>query len=214
MTKQRNAVAEALRQASKDNGPDSQTNPRLADAVAKAKRIGFPKSSIESAIARGQGVPPSGVAFENVTVEAILPPSAAVIISCQTDSKLRTLADLRLAIKDYGGTATPTNHLFERKGRITFERSRDVEEIELFDRAIEAGATDVEITDEGTVVVFTEPSQTAPVACLLASLLGFKVRSSDIIWNPKEDMMVDVPSKAYATFVGFLANCSDPIERS
>src|SRR5436190_22490915 len=83
---------------------------------------GFPKSSIEAAIARGQGISFTGAALESVILEAILPPSVAFVIDCQTDSKLRLLQDLRLIIKNYGGTVTPTSYLFEKKGIIVFEK--------------------------------------------------------------------------------------------
>lgn len=194
MTRQRSAISAELMQASKENGPDPQTNPRLADTVTRAKKIGFPKASIESAIARGQGVSPSGVALESLSIEAMIPPSVSVIVECQTDSKLRTLTDLRLAVKESKGTVTTTNHMFERKGRIVFENIRDVDEAEIFDRTIEAGAVDVEIEDEGNVVILTDPSKTTAVASALAQTLGFKVKDSEIIWDPKKDMMVDVDS--------------------
>ena len=70
-------------QASKDHGPDPNSNARLATLIAGAKKSGFPKSSIENAIARGQGLSPTGAALEMVTVEAMLS-SMAVIIECQT----------------------------------------------------------------------------------------------------------------------------------
>ena len=169
-------------------------NPRLSDAVSRAKKIGFPKSSIDSAIARGQGVSPSGLALENVTIEAMIPPQVAFIIECQTDSKLRTLSDMRLAVKNSGGAVTPTNHYFERKGKIVFEKPDNFNESDVFDRAVEAGALDVETEEDGTVLVYTEASQTIAIASALASSMGFNVRSSDIIWDPKEDTMVDASS--------------------
>ena len=167
-------------------------NPRLADVVTRAKKIGFPKASIESAIARGQGVSPNGAALESLTVEAMIPPSVSVIIECQTDSKLRTLADVRLAVKDAGGTVTPTSHMFERKGRIVLENPENTAETEVFDRAIEAGAIDVETVEDGGIIVSTESSETTAIADALRHTTNLKVRNLDIIWDPKEDMMVDI----------------------
>jgi len=194
VTRQRSVIAGELQRVSKEDGPDPQMNPHLADAVTRAKKIGFPKASIESAIARGQGVSPSGIALESLSIEAMIPPSVSVIVECQTDSKARTLTDLRLAVKESKGTVTPTNHMFERKGKIVFENIRNIDEAEIFDRTIEAGAIDVEIEDEGNVVILTDPSQTTAVASSLAQTLGFKIKDSEIIWDPKEDMMVDVDS--------------------
>lgn len=68
-------------------GPDPASNPQLAAVVATAKEQGVPKATIENAIARGQGISPKGAALENLTIEAMIPPSVAIIIECQTDSK-------------------------------------------------------------------------------------------------------------------------------
>lgn len=203
MTKQRSSLAQELMLASKQYGPDPQTNPRLAAVVAAAKKQGFPKTSIENAIARGRGVSLSGAPLESLTIEAMLPPSVAVIVECQTDSKLRTLADMRLAVKEAGGSMTPTNHMFERKGKIIFGAAKGIGEEDIFDQAIEAGAIDVNTEDEGKIVVYAESSQTTAVAEALSKSSGLLVESSDIIWDPKEDMMVDgAVSEALQSFLG------------
>lgn len=205
MTKQRTALTQELQLASKQYGADPQFNPRLATIITAAKRQGFPKASIENAIARGQGRSPTGAALEALTIEAMVPPSVAVIVECQTDSKARTLGDMKLAIRDFGGTMTPTSHMFDRKGKIVFERSRDIGEEEMFDQAVEAGAIDVQMEDDGKVVVYAESSQTTAVAETLAESSGLKVESLDIVWDPKEDMMVDVASPEMLD--SFLGDC-------
>jgi len=221
VTKQRSAIAEELRQASKrtlpyqsvitntaannppEYGSDPQMNPRLAAVVTSAKKIGFPKASIENAIARGQGVSPYGAALESVTIEAMVPPSVAVIIECQTDSRLRTLSDMRLAVKEAGGTVTPTNHLFDRKGKIVCKNPEGMEEEDIFDRAIEAGAVDIEMEADGIVIIFTESNETTAVANALSDSTSLHITNADISWEPKEEMMVDVATPdALNTFLG------------
>ncbi len=178
-------------------------NSRLAAVITSAKKIGFPKASIDNAIARGQGVSANGAALESVTIEAIMPPSVALIIECQTDSKPRTLNDMRLAIKEAGGTMTPTTHLFDRKGKIIFENPDGMGEDDIFDRAIEAGAVDIELENDGNVVIFTESTETTAVAKALSESSSLRVTHSDIIWDPKEDMMVDVSTPdALNSFLG------------
>ena len=204
MTKQRTGLVQEIQSASKQYGADPQFNPRLATIVNSAKKQGLPKVLIEGAIARGQGRSATGATLENVTIEAMLPPSVAVIMECQTDSKARTLNDIRALIKDFGGTATPTSHMFDRKGKIVLEGHKSMSEEEIFDRAIEAGAIDVQMEEDGKVIVFAEYSQTMAVADTLAASLGLDVVSSDVIWDPKEDMMVDVSSPE--TLDGFLGD--------
>lgn len=180
---------------SAEYGADPNVNPRLAQAIATAKKAGFPKSSIESAIARGQGVSATGAALETLTLEAIMPPSVATVIDCQTDSKARTLAAIRLLIKEHGGTVTPTSYLFEKRGKIVFERAEGLGVYEVLDEAVEAGAMDIEEDEQGRVVVYTEPSQTKAAAEEMAAARGLKVESSDIIWDPNEETMVELDSE-------------------
>ena len=203
MHKQRSAITKELQLASKQYGADSQFNPRLATIITAAKKQGFPKASIESAIARGQGRSPTGTALESLTIEAMVPPSVAIIVECQTDSKARTLNDVKLAIKESGGTMTPTSHMFDRKGKIVFVGSQGIGEEDIFDQAIEAGALDVQMEEDSKVVVYAESSHTTAVADALATSSGLKVESLDIIWDPKEDMMVDVAaSEMLDSFLG------------
>lgn len=162
----------------------------MAGLIAKAKKTGFAKSSIEAAIARGQGRSLSGAALEQVTVEGILPPNVAVIIDCETDNKLRTLAEVRLRIKDHGGSSTPTSYLFAKKGRITFEKKEDTTLDTVFDHALEAGALDVVEDAEGRVVVYTEPNETKATGETLSQSLGLDISSSEIIWDANEDTRV------------------------
>ena len=179
------------------HGPDPRMNPRLATVIATAKKIGTPKATIEKSIAIGQGISLSGATLENVMFEAMIPPSVALIIECQTDSKKRTLENLRYIIHKAGGSVTPTSHLFERKGRIVFEKSNEIGEVEAIDLAIEAGALDVNVSlEDGNeeLIVLTEPTGLTEIVNALAQSSGLDLKSSDIIWDPKEDLIVNVES--------------------
>lgn len=185
-------------------------NPRLADLITKAKREGFAKASIESAIARGQGRSATGASLESVTIEAILPNNVAVIVDCETDSKLRTLAEVRLAIKESGGVSTPTSYLFAKKGRVTFEAKEGIGSDEVLEPALEAGATDVTEGEDGRVVVWTEPGETRAVGDAVSKALDIQVASSEVIWDPNEDTKVEVPGDEAADELGtFLDNLQD-----
>lgn len=116
---------------------------------------GFPKTSVDSAIARGQGVSSTGAALQPVVVEAMLPASIAVVIDCQSSSKARTLQELRAIIKRHEGNVTPTCYMFSKRGRIVIERDGDgsPDAEDLLDEAVEAGAEDVDVDDDGNIVV-------------------------------------------------------------
>ncbi|KAI4791138.1 YebC-like protein, partial [Aureobasidium sp. EXF-8845] len=147
--KARSIFAQEIATASKLFGGDPNFNPRLADLIVKANRAGFAKASIEAAVARGQGKSVNGAALETVTIEAMLPNNVGVVIDCETDSRLRTLADLRVIVKQHGGNATPTGYLFTKKGRIIFANKDGVGVDDVFEPALEAGALDVDEDGEG-----------------------------------------------------------------
>jgi transcriptional/translational regulatory protein YebC/TACO1 len=190
-------------------GPDPAFNPRLAAAIANAKRGALAKSSIESAIAQGQGKTTSGAALESVTIEAMLPFSVGAVIECQTDSKLRTIQDVRAIISRGGGSITPTGFLFERKGKAIFEKKDALSVDAVLDQAIEAGATDVDVEHDGSLVVETEPSELSAVTQRLSECLGLKVDSLNIIHDPKEDTMVVLEEKEMADLEHLVAQLEE-----
>ncbi|KAF7186592.1 putative transcriptional regulatory protein [Pseudocercospora fuligena] len=203
--KARSIFSQEIATASKLFGGNPNSNPRLADLITKAKREGFAKASIEAAIARGQGRSISGANLENVTVEGILPNNVAVIVECETDNKLRTLAEVRLAIKEHGGTTTPTSYLFTKKGVITFEKKDGVGLEEVLEAALEAGATDVEQDEDGRVVVSSEPEELRSVGDAVSAALELPIATSKIIFDPNEDTMIGVQNEeAAAEIVEFL----------
>jgi YebC/PmpR family DNA-binding regulatory protein len=196
--KARSVFAQEIATASKLFGGDPNFNPRLADLIVKANRSGFAKASIEAAVARGQGRSVNGAALETVTLEAMLPNNVGVVIDCETDSRLRTLADLRVIIKQHGGNATPTGYLFTKKGRIIFANKDGVGVDDVFEPALEAGALDVDEDGEGRVLVYTEPTDTKSTGETLSTALGLDIASSEIISDANEDTKVAL-SNAEAT---------------
>jgi len=157
---------------------------------------GFPKASQEAAIARGQGRSTTGASLESLTLEVIMHPSIGIVIDIETDNKARAFQDLRHEIKRHGATVTPTAYLFKRRGRVQFEKDeRGLGVDEALDDAIEAGAEDVEVDDDGNLVVWTEPTGTTAAARSLAESLKLKVESSDIVWDANEDTLVPIDSE-------------------
>jgi transcriptional/translational regulatory protein YebC/TACO1 len=154
---------------------------------------------MESAIARGQGKSATGAALEYVTLEVIMPPTVAMIIETETDNRARTLSDLRYLVKSHGGSVTPTSYLFQKKGRVAFEKDeRNLGVDDVLDEAIEAGAEDVETDEDGSIVLWTEPNMTTSAAEAMHKSFGLKVESSDIIWDANEDTKVALEDKEAA----------------
>lgn len=172
-------------------GPDPTMNPRLAHAITVAKKGQLSKTSIEAAIAKGQGKSLSGQALENVTIEAMLPHGVAAMIECQTDNKARTLTDIRTIITKAGGTVTPTAFLFEKKGRIVFEAQEKMDVEDALEHVIEAGALDI-VSEEDRLVVETEPAEVMPIAQTLQKKLEIQVDKAEVVYMANEDTLVDL----------------------
>ncbi|EAT91328.2 hypothetical protein SNOG_01679 [Parastagonospora nodorum SN15] len=204
-SKQRVLLTRDITVAVKLSGPDPNMNPRLALALTTAKKSAVPKTAIEAAIARGQGLSTTGAALESLVLEAILPPSVATIIECQTDNKLRALADLRLLVKEAGGQVSTVGFMFEKKGRIIMRKKEGIGMDEVLEPALDAGVQDVHEDEEGRVLLFTEPAQTKTIAESLAKELDMEIEESEIIYDPNEDTKVEVnDEEAAAKLSNFL----------
>ncbi|KAJ4287631.1 hypothetical protein N0V90_012334 [Kalmusia sp. IMI 367209] len=197
-SKQRALLTKDISNAVKLNGSDPNMNPRLALAISTAKKSQVPKASIEAAIARGQGLSATGAALESVMLEVMLPPSVAVVIECQTDNKLRTLSDLRLCVKEAGGTVSTVGYMFEKKGRIILQKKDGIGADEVLEPALDAGVLDVVEDSEGRVVLYTEPTETKTTAETVAKSLGLEVEETEIIYDPNEDTKVALDDTAAA----------------
>lgn len=133
-----------------------------------------------------------------------MPPQIAVIIEAETDNRRRAMADLRLVVKNHGGNATPTSYLFQRKGRVAFEKDEKGLGIDdVLDDAIEAGAEDVELDEDGGIVVWTEPTLTNAAVDILGKSHGLKVVSSDIIWDANKDTKVEIKDSEATELINF-----------
>lgn len=197
-SKQRSLMTRDITNAVKLAGPNPEQNPRLALAISTAKKSAVPKASIEAALARGQGLSTNGAALESLVLEAILPPSVATIIECQTDNKLRALAELRLLVKESGGTVSPVGYMFEKKGRIILRQKDGMGVDEVLEPALDVGALDVVEDEEGRVVLFTEPAQTKTTAETLAKALEMEIEESEIIYDPNDDTKVSLEDDSAA----------------
>lgn len=142
-------LAREIQVAAKSGVPDPELNSRLRMAIDAAKAQSCPNDTIERAIKKGAGLLDDGKIIEEITYEGYGPHRVGVIIECQTDNKHRTAPDIRNIFKKHGGHIGELGSvawMFTRVGLIegTKEGHFDPEE-----EAIEAGANEVESTDNG-----------------------------------------------------------------
>jgi len=143
--------------AAKHGGGDPESNPRLRTAISTAKNANMPNDTIDRAIKRGtQEV--GGDDFHELMYEGYGPGGSAVLVQTLTDNKNRTVADVRRIFTKHGGSLGENGcvaWMFHMKGRIGFDKS-SVDEDQIFEIALEAGADDV-ITEDNELVVVTPP---------------------------------------------------------
>ncbi len=145
--------------AAKMGGSDLDANPRLRLAVDKAKGQSMPKDNIERAIKRGAGET-DGADYLEIRYEGYGPGGTAVMVDCLTDNRNRTVADVRHAFTKFGGNLGAdgsVNYLFNQVGQLLFAAESDEEAV--MEAAIEAGAEDVIVDDDGSIEVLTEPAE-------------------------------------------------------
>ncbi|MHB1229748.1 MAG: YebC/PmpR family DNA-binding transcriptional regulator [Halothiobacillus sp. 20-54-6] len=158
---------------------DPVANPRLRLAWDKALSANMPKDTMERAAKRGIGAG-DGEQFEEILYEGYGPGGAAVLVFCMTDNHTRTVADVRHAFSKNGGnlgTDGSVAYLFKKQGVLYYPPG--VTEDALMDAALEAGADDVQVDDEGAIEVITTPENYMAVKDVLTAA-GFAPEESEI----------------------------------
>lgn len=177
--------------AVKEGGSDPELNPRLKDAVAKAKAQNMPNDNIERSIKRASGALGS-IDYEEITYEGYGSNGVAVIVEALTDNRNRTAGEMRYIFDRGGGSLGATgcvSWMFERKGILVIEKTDNVDEDELMMFALDAGAED--IVDEGEAFeIITQPGDFSEVRNSLEGE-GFAFVSADIEMLPKNYVELD-----------------------
>jgi len=177
--------------AARKGGGNPETNFALRLAIERAKRANMPKDTIERAIKRGTGEL-KGEELEEVIYEGYGPHGIALMLQVLTDNRNRTVADIRRILTRHNGSLGESGcvaWLFEPKGLISIESNdKDPEELALL--AIDAGADDVQIDDDGFVQVFTKPDDFQWVKEALERQ-NIPLLSAEISMVPKTVMKLD-----------------------
>ena len=176
--------------AAKMGEPDPDKNPRLRLAVKEAKTNSVPKDVIERAIKKS--ISGDGDNYEEIRYEGYGPNGVAVIVEAMTDNRNRTASNVRSTFSKHGGNLGETGSvgfMFERKGQVTY--SLDIGDAEtVFMAAIEAGAEDVESSEEGHLI-WCHDTDLNDVSNSLEAELG-ESESTRLIWKPTTTTELDL----------------------
>jgi YebC/PmpR family DNA-binding regulatory protein len=181
--------------AARMGGGDAAANPRLRAAIDKALTANMTKDTIERAIKRGSGEL-EGQNYEEVRYEGYAPGGVAVMVDCMTDNRNRTVSDVRHAFTKCGGnlgTEGSVAYLFTKSGILGYPAGSDEDRI--MEAALEAGAEDIVMYDDGSAEVLTSPEAFEAVkqAMLVA---GLEPESAEVTLHAATSVVLGVEEAA------------------
>jgi YebC/PmpR family DNA-binding regulatory protein len=198
-------LAKEITVAAKMGDPDPDKNPRLRLAVKEAKAASVPKDVIERAIKKSQGG--DAESYDEIRYEGYGPGGVAMIVEVMTDNRNRTAGNVRSLFGKHGGNMGETgavSFMFDRKGQILYGPEAGSEDA-VMEAAIEAGAEDVESSEDGHAI-WTEATALAEVAAALEARLG-EAESTRLVWKPQT--LTPVDEDTGATLMKLIAALED-----
>ncbi|MCL2338478.1 MAG: YebC/PmpR family DNA-binding transcriptional regulator [Proteobacteria bacterium] len=176
-----------------DKNPDN--NPRLRLAILMARKASMPNDNIKRAIDKASGSTTEN--YESVRYEGYGPGAVPVIVEALTDNPRRTVPEVRSLFAKNGGNMGEegsVSFLFTRAGLIYYPKSAAKSTDDMMEIIMDAGADDLESSDEGYIVK-TKPDEFMAVQKALADKLGEPERA-ELTFVP--NMPMDLDDEAYA----------------
>ena len=188
-------ISRLIMAAVKVGGPKPEDNPRLTLAIEKARAANMPKDTIKRAIGRASGTT-DGADYMELTYEGYGPGGVAILVETLTENRNRTGGEVRLIFERNGGSSGATGSvawMFERKGEVEIPTAQTTEE-QLFEIAVEAGADDVELMDEGEddarFLITGDVSSFEAVKKAVAAA-GLEILRAELAMTPKNTVDAD-----------------------
>ncbi len=175
--------------------PDPASNPRLRAAVTSARQANMPKDTVDRAIKKAAGAG-GGDEYMDVRYEGYGPAGVAVVVEALTDNRNRTASDVRSAFAKHGGALGETNSvsfMFNRCGLIFYPATAASSDA-IFEAALEAGAENVDSSEEGHEVT-TSVEGFAAVRDALDGAFG-PAESARLGWVPLNTIAPDEDAAA------------------
>ncbi len=173
--------AREIQVSAKMGGADPSTNSRLRLAIEVAKKNQCPNDTIDRAIKKGAGTLDDGSIIEELSYEGQGPHNTGVIVECQTDNRNRTASEIRTIFKTNGGSMEGSvGWMFDRVCLIEGHKEGTFDPEE---EAIEAGANEVEASDEGHSF-YGDASSLSEIQKALTSR-GWKITTAELSYKPK-----------------------------
>ncbi len=169
--------------AARAGGGDLGANPRLRLAVERAKAANLPADRVKYNIDKATGNA-EGVNYEEIRYEGYGIGGAAIIVDTMTDNHVRTVAEVRHAFSKHGGNMGTTGSVafqFKNVGQLIF--APGTSEDQVMELALEAGAEDVIVDEDGAIEVLTSAADFEAVKNALEAA-GLVPAEADVTMRP------------------------------
>lgn len=177
--------------AIREGGPNPVSNSKLRELISKAKANNVPNDNIDRIIKKATEEKKD---YKELTYEGYGPGGVAVIVETATDNSTRTVANVRAVFSKYHGNMGNSgcvSYMFEEKGLITIDKEEcDLEEDELMELALDAGAEDFNAEDEDIYEIITATDDLTAVSEAITSK-GIRLNSADLSKIPQNYVDLD-----------------------
>jgi len=179
--------------ATRSSTADTSTNARLRAAIDKALAHNMTKDAIDRAIKRGTG-DNNSQALEEIRYEGYGPYGVAILVDCMTDNRNRTVSQVRHAFSQLGGnlaTAGSVSYMFNKIGQIILTSA--LNQAQAMELAIDAGATEVDITSTGNITIETPADHYLHIKHILEQA-GFQAAVAELTMVANNAVPLDIES--------------------
>ncbi len=193
--------------AAKMGAPDPDFNPRLRLAIQAAKAQSMPKDNIDRAVKKSTADESN---FEEIRYEGFGPAGIGVIVEALTDNRNRAASEVRSIFAKNGGNLGETgsvSFMFDLMGYIEYPADKGSED-DMLEAAIEAGADDVQSSEE-THEIYCAFDQLAEVSAALEKTFG-EASSVKPVWRPQNTIEIEGDKAAtLMKLIETLDDCDD-----
>jgi len=196
--------------AAKTGQSDPEYNPRLRNALIEARVNNMSKDRIEAAIKKvTSGIDTQN--YEEIRYEGYAPGGIAIIVEALTDNRNRTASEVRSIFTKMGGALGETGSvafMFDRVGVIQFSSNVASEE-EIFESALEVGASEVESSSDIHVII-TNPENFISVRDDLIKKFKDPI-SAKLDWKAKNAIEINdlIQAQKLLKMIDLLEDCDD-----
>lgn len=181
--------------ATKEGGPDPDTNPRLRVLMQQAKKENMPKENVERAIKKATSKDEAD--YKEVNYEGYGPYGIAIFVETATDNPTRTVANVRSYFNKHNGslgTSGSLEFLFDHKCvfKIAAKEGISLEDLEL--ELIDYGVDEVE-QDEDDIILYGEFKSYSEIQKYLEDN-GYEIHSAEFERIPNDLKELDKEQQA------------------